>query len=124
MRQVFYEPTALARCREGSAIFVRLCSALEEFDVGVDADDSALNAPPSWPILAHEGDWPAAGNSATNPLDSLPTRSKSGLTHSETSRDRGNASADGSSDVGWLTSVAPGLDQARGIRCRCVVRLC
>lgn len=55
--QVFYEPTALARCEEGSTIFLRLCSALEAFDVAVDADQLELNTAPSWPILEAEEEW-------------------------------------------------------------------
>ncbi|CAM9317206.1 unnamed protein product, partial [Hapterophycus canaliculatus] len=44
--KVFYEPTALARCREGSTILLRLCAALEAFDVAINADQSALDSPP------------------------------------------------------------------------------
>lgn len=55
--KVFYEPTALARCREGSIILLRLCAALEAFDVAIDSDQSALNSAPRWPILEEEDEW-------------------------------------------------------------------
>ncbi|CAB1111428.1 unnamed protein product [Ectocarpus sp. CCAP 1310/34] len=55
--KVFYEPTALARCREGSIILLRLCAALEAFDVAIDTDQSALDTPPRWPILEEEEEW-------------------------------------------------------------------
>lgn len=53
-RKVFYEATALVRCREGSTIFLRLCSALEAFDLSIDTDQSALDSRPRWPILDQE----------------------------------------------------------------------
>ncbi|CAM9347045.1 unnamed protein product, partial [Ectocarpus sp. 13 AM-2016] len=55
--KVFYEPTALARCREGSIILLRLCAALEAFDVVIDTDQSDLDTPPRWPILEEEEEW-------------------------------------------------------------------
>lgn len=57
--KVFYEPTALARCEEGSTILLRLCAALEAFDIAVDADQSQLDISPAWPILDQEAEWDA-----------------------------------------------------------------
>ena len=42
------------RCREGSIILLRLCAALEAFDLAIDNDQSGLNGRPRWPILEGE----------------------------------------------------------------------
>lgn len=52
--KVFYEPAALLRCEEGSTILLRLCSALEAFDLAIDADQSGLDRQPYWPIIEAE----------------------------------------------------------------------
>lgn len=63
---MFYEPTALARCREGSIILLRLCAALEAFDVAIATDQSALNTPPRWPILEEEEEWDRRAEEASS----------------------------------------------------------
>lgn len=63
--QVFYEPTALARCREGSIILLRLCAALEAFDITIDPDQAALDSTPRWPILEEEDEWDRRAEAAS-----------------------------------------------------------
>ncbi|CAM9814124.1 unnamed protein product [Ectocarpus sp. 6 AP-2014] len=76
--KVFYEPTALARCREGSIILLRLCAALEAFDVAIDTDQSALNTPPRWPILEEEEEWDRRAEEASSAAAAAAAAAASG----------------------------------------------
>lgn len=45
------------RCREGSTILLRLCAALEAFDIAIDTDQSSLDIEPRWPIIEEEAEY-------------------------------------------------------------------
>lgn len=132
--QVFYEPTALARCREGSTILLRLCAAVEAFDVAINADQSALDSPPRWQILEEEDEWDrraeasaiAAESAATATPATQRTPAHSSLGQAagheeqkesmswfqeQQQRQRREEAAGRSSEGGWAASALSEIDQ-------------
>lgn len=124
---MFYEATALVRCREGSTIFLRLCSALEAFDLTVDIDQSGLDSRPRWPILdeevemdrRHEEEMASAANANANAAESSSSKNEpSTMTWFEQQRERQHQEqrAEGRGVPerrNWAASALSEIDQVR-----------